>query len=88
MYLRTEFGILRVFVRVDRVWDPVSVRTCGQTLDSCKCVFMWKEFGIVSVCVNVRIEFGILWVCVDVDRVRDRESVCGCGQSLGSCEYV
>ena len=67
MYLCTEFGILRVFVRVGRVWDPVSVRTCGQTLELCKCVFMWKEFGIV--CVYVRIEFGILWVCVGVDIV-------------------
>ena len=68
MSLRTEFGILRVFVRVGRVWDPVSVRTCGQTLDSFKCVFMWKEFGIVSVCERA-------------DRVWDLVGVCRCGQS-------
>ena len=73
MYLRTEFGILRVFVRVDRVWDPMSVRTCGQTLESCKCVFLWKELGIVCVCVRA-------------DGVSDSLSMCRFGQSLRSCE--
>ena len=36
-----------VCVGYDRVWDSVSNRICGQSLESCKCVYVWTEFGIV-----------------------------------------
>ena len=64
-----------MFVRLDRVWNRVSVCMCGESLGSCEYVYVWTEFGIVSVCVRV-------------DRNWDHASVCTCGQTLESCEYV
>ena len=56
----TEFRIVSFCERVDRVWDQVSVdrvynvvgvSICGQNLGSCKCLYVWTEFGIVrSLC--------------------------------------
>ena len=37
----------RVYVRVDRFWDRVSVCTCGQNLGSCECLNVWRELRIV-----------------------------------------
>ena len=62
-------------VRMGRVWDRVSVCTCGHILGSCKCVYVLTEFAIVKICVRV-------------DRVWDRVSVRMYGQSLVSYEFV
>ena len=40
-------------VRMNRVRHRVSVCTCGQSLESFRCVYMWTEFGIVLVCERV-----------------------------------
>ena len=31
----------------ERVLDRVSMCPCGQSSGSCKCVYVWTEFGIV-----------------------------------------
>ena len=71
----TEFGIVRVYVHVDILWDRVNVCTCGQSLLSCECLYKRKEFGIVRVYVHV-------------NRVWDLVSVCWCGQLFGLCEWM
>ena len=62
-------------VGVDRVCDRVSLCLCGQILESCKCVCIWTEFGIVRVCVRVH-------------RVSDRLSICTFSHSVLICVSV
>ena len=47
-----EFRIVLVCVRADRVWDHVSVCTCGHCFGSCNCVYVWTEFLDLCMCVR------------------------------------
>ena len=44
LHVKSEFGIVLACKHADRVWDHVSVCTCGHCLGSCKCVYVWTEF--------------------------------------------
>ena len=56
VYIRTEFGIMLVCVRADKVKDHVSVFTFRYCLGPCTCL---QSFGLYQ-CVNVWTEFGIM----------------------------
>ena len=36
-------------VPVDKVWDHLSVRTCGHCLRSCECLYVWTQFFLIYV---------------------------------------
>ena len=56
----TEFGIVLMCMSVERVWDHVSLCTCGQSLGSCEFVYVWTEFDAHCEFVYVWTEFAIV----------------------------